>query len=216
MYDIILFDLDGTLTDSSEGITKSVQYALRFFSIDEPNLEKLRCFIGPPMITAFMEYYGFSREKAEQAREKYRERYEVKGIFENKMYEGMDVLLGDLKAAGNTLAVATSKPQKYAEIVLDYFGLSQYFDLIVGAEMHGSIGEKQEIIANAIKLIGEDKKSSMLMVGDRKMDIYGAAVNSIKSVGVRYGFSVGSELEDAGADYVVPTVAALRELLLSL
>lgn len=124
MYNTILFDLDGTLTDPKEGITKCVQYALSHFGVEEADLEQLTKFIGPPLQYSFMTYYGFDEEKAQKAIEKYRERFSTVGIFENGVYEGIKDMLNELKKIGKVLAVATSKPQVYAEKILEKYDLN--------------------------------------------------------------------------------------------
>ena len=139
MKDIILFDLDGTLTDPKEGITKCVQYALAHFGIDVPNLDDLMCFIGPPLVDSFQMFYGFSEEKAEEAVAKYRERFKDIGIFENGVYDGVLELLKACKAAGKTIGLATSKPEEFARRILDKYGMAEYFDEITGSTMDGRI-----------------------------------------------------------------------------
>ena len=138
----ILFDLDGTLTDSMEGITKSVQYALRKFNIKVNDLNDLCKFIGPPLNESFMEFYNFSEEDAAKGVDFYREYFAEKGIFENKPYENIDKLLKKLKAAGKILILATSKPEPYALRIMDHFNLSQYFDFIAGSTLNGSRSKK--------------------------------------------------------------------------
>ena len=146
MSEIILFDLDGTLTDSAPGITRCVQYALRHFGIDEPDLKKLECFVGPPLKEMFMEYAGFSESQAEEAVAKYRERYTEKGIFENAVYEGIPELLQLCRDRGRVLGVASSKPQVFVEQILEHFDLRQYFEVVVGAELDGTRTDKAEVI----------------------------------------------------------------------
>ena len=146
MSEIILFDLDGTLTDSAPGITRCVQYALRHFGIDEPDLKKLECFVGPPLKEMFMEYAGFSESQAEEAVAKYRERYTEKGIFENGVYEGIPELLQLCRDRGRVLGVASSKPQVFVEQILEHFDLRQYFEVVVGAELDGTRTDKAEVI----------------------------------------------------------------------
>lgn len=217
MYDIFLFDLDGTLTDPKLGITSCVQYALSFFDIHEPDRDKLIPFIGPPLKTSFMELYSMSEEDADEAVRRYRERFSTVGMYENKVFRGTHELLKALKAKGKKLAIATSKPIEFTEKILAHFQLQEYFDEVVGARLGGkSLGEKSEIIAETISRFGEDKKSQMIMIGDRKMDISGAKENGIASVGVRFGYAEAGELEQAGADYIADTMDKLKELLLSM
>lgn len=210
-----LFDLDGTLTDPREGITKCVQYALDFFGMHVENTDELLLFIGPPLIDSFKMFYGFPHEKAAEAVKKYRERFASVGIFENYPYEGMSDLLGELKGRGKLLAVATSKPEVFAKQILDRFGMSQYFDVVAGSELSGERSEKHEVIEEALRRLGAADRESCIMIGDRKYDIIGAKKCGLKTVGVRYGYAEGNELEDSGADYIADTVESLRELLIN-
>ena len=153
-YKYLLFDLDGTLTDPKEGITTSVQYALRAFGIEEPDLEKLRPFIGPPLQSSFMDFYGFDEEKAKRAVEKYREWFRPKGIYQNAIYPGIEEMLSRLKAGGKVLAVASSKPQIFVEQVLRHFGIYDYFTVIVGSELDGRRDKKEEVVEEALRQLG--------------------------------------------------------------
>ena len=221
MYDYILFDLDGTLTDPKEGITKCVQYALAAMGIDEPDLEVLVPFIGPPLKESFMEFYGMSDEDGEKSVEKYRERFNDTGIYENIIYDGIPQMLKKLKESGKTLAVASSKPTVYVERILEYFEIRQYFDVVVGSELDGRRTDKAEVVEEALKqLFGEgaadieDKKKRTAMVGDRKFDVYGAKSEGVTSVAVAYGHGPMDELKIAKPDFIVRTVAELENLLL--
>ena len=216
MHDIILFDLDGTLTFSEEGITNCVKYALESFALHETDRKKLLLFIGPPLKDCFMELYGFDEEKADAAVEKYRERYSAKGYLENELVAGTDDLLKKLKNDGYTIVLATSKPINFSLKILEFFDILKYFDECVGAELHGGINEKKDIIAEVIRRLGEDKKPRMIMVGDRKMDILGAKENGIKSIGVRYGYAPDGELEAAGADYIADTTEDIGKIVYGL
>lgn len=220
MFEYILFDLDGTLTDPKIGITSSVQYALRAFGIDEPNLDKLEPFIGPPLADSFMEFYGFTPEQANQAIEKYRERFDGQGIYENELYEGIDKMLFALKEKKKILAIASSKPTPLVLRVLEHFDIRQYFDYIVGSELDGRRSKKEEVVAEALRLMlpasfdVQEKKEHVAMVGDRKFDIEGAKAFGLTSIGVSFGYASEGELEAAGADYIVDTVSELKDLLL--
>lgn len=216
MYNTILFDLDGTLTDPKEGITKCVQYALKYFDINEPNLDELKKFIGPPLKESFMVYYHLDEVKAEQAIEKYRERFSTVGLFENGVYEGIEALLKALKIAGKKLAVATSKPTIYSERILEHYGLRKYFEVVVGSELDGTRVNKAEVICEVLKQLNIDEKSlnSVVMIGDRKHDILGAKACQLTSIGVKFGYAEIGELEAAGADYVAESVEALQDYLL--
>lgn len=189
MSDMILFDLDGTLTDSGPGITRCVQYALASFGIEEPDLEKLNCYVGPPLLESFMNFAGLGCEEAQQAITKYRERYEAEGIFENEVYEGIPEVLAYLKEKGKILAVASSKPEKYVEQILEHFEIRKYFTVVTGSEMNETRTDKGEVIAETLRRLGaEDSRSDVVMVGDRSYDVIGARENGLLCVGVSYGY----------------------------
>lgn len=218
MYDILLFDLDGTLTDSKEGITKSVQYALEHFGIIENDLEKLTCFIGPPLVSQFEAYCGFSREQALEITAKFRERYNKIGLWENALFPGIAEMLATLKNAGKRLLVATSKPETIAIQILEKFGVLDYFETVSGSDYAVGRETKSQVIEEALKRIGRSKEevSDVLMIGDRKHDVEGAAEFRMDCVGVKFGFAKEGELEEAGAIAVVDTVEELTEKLLVL
>ena len=197
----ILFDLDGTITDSSEGITKSVQHALKKLGIEENDQAMLRRFIGPPLDESFEKFYGFDKEEALKAVDYYRERYSDKGIYENVLFDGIADMLEGLKRDGYIIALATCKPEIYVPRILEYFDVDKYFDVAVGSELEG--GESRH-------------KNQSIMIGDRKDDILGAKASGIDSMGVRYGFAEEQELEIAGADYIVETVEDIRGKLKTL
>ncbi|MBD5395541.1 MAG: HAD family hydrolase [Lachnospiraceae bacterium] len=219
MFQYCLFDLDGTLTDPKEGITKSVQHALKHFGIEEPDLNKLRPFIGPPLKDSFMEFYHLSEEQALQAMQVYRERFKPIGIFENEIIEGIPEMLKGLKEKGCKLAVASSKPEVFVHQILQHFEIEQYFDVIVGSGLDGSRGTKEEVVEEALRqfhileLRDEERKAKCAMVGDRKFDIQGAKAYGLTGVGVRFGFAGEGELEAEGADYIAETVEELHEFL---
>ena len=215
MYEIILFDLDGTLTDPKEGITKSVKYALDYYGIDEPDLEKLTCFIGPPLQESFKVYYGFDEKGSKEAIEKYRERFGTIGLFENRVFKGVRELLETLKNKHKVMAIATSKPQVYAKQILEKYNLACYFDTIVGSELDGTRVVKSEVIEEVFKQldIKQEDKKKCVMVGDREHDIIGAQRCGIDSIGVTFGYAKPGELESAGATYVVETITALGKRL---
>ncbi len=214
MYNTILFDLDGTLTDPKEGITKSVQYALFKMGIDEPDLDKLLPFIGPPLVDAFSEYYGMAREDSLKAVAFYRERYKDVGIYENKLIEGIPQLLEALKKEGKTIALATSKPHVFARKVLEHFDLIKYFDIIVGAEFDGTRNEKKDVIIEVLKNLPKD--ATPIMVGDRRQDVVGAKLCSLPCIGVKFGYAEEGELETAGADFIAESVEDLYKILTKL
>lgn len=211
---IVLFDLDGTLTDPMIGITKSVQYALKRYGIIETDLWNLTKFIGPPLKESFISFYGLTEEEGEKAVEYYREYYSPTGIFENRVYDGMEELLKTLKEKEWTLCVATSKPEKYAKQILEHFGLESYFDFVGGALMNGRT-DKAEVIAYVLKEMNAKKKETV-MVGDREHDILGARKNGLDSIGVLYGYGNAEELQRAGANRIVKDVLELKEVLCQL
>ena len=214
-FDLILFDLDGTITDSGEGITKSVQYALSKLGIEEPDLENLRKFIGPPLIDSFEKYYGFSREEAIRAREIFNERYQPIGWMENRPYDGIEEVLKALKENGKMLGIATSKPADTAERVLTYFGLREYFPVFCASPLNGIGGEKAGRIQAAIedaKALGCEAKN-VIMVGDTKFDVLGAHECHIPCVGVTWGFAVEGEFEVCDTEFVVDTMDELLNVL---
>jgi phosphoglycolate phosphatase len=216
MISNILFDLDGTLTDSKAGIIKSAQYALESFGIEIENTDDLTQFIGPPLRQMFKELYNFNDTDVEKAVEKFRERYFSIGVYENEMYKGIDVLLGKLKDRSKTLFVATSKVTTLANTVLSHFKIYNYFSFVSGAEMNGDRSEKTEVIKYALEQKNITDLSGCIMIGDRKHDILGAKTFGMKSVGVLYGYGGFEELSEAGADYIVKDVNELSELLLSI
>lgn len=212
MYRAILFDLDGTLTASGEGITKSVQYAMSKFGIIEPDLKKLEVFVGPPLLEQFMKYCSFNEEQARQAIVYYRERYQDIGIFENEPYPMIRELLAELLEKGYTLAVASSKPTYFVKRILDHFDLARYFQVVVGAELDGRRTRKAEVIEEAIRLLGmEERKKEVIMVGDKEHDIYGAREIGIKCVAVTYGYGTLEELTKANPYYFADNVSQLRD-----
>lgn len=214
MYDIVLFDLDGTLTDPGEGITNSVAYALGKFGIQAPERRALYKFIGPPLHESFMDFYGFDRDKAMLAVDYYREYYRDRGIWENRVYGGIAALLRELKGAGKRLAVATSKPEGFSRQILDRFGLSQYFDAVAGANMDGSRTRKAEVIACALERLGTKAGPNAVMVGDREHDVLGAREMGLDCIGVLFGYGSREELEQAGAAHTAQTVAEVLSFLL--
>lgn len=212
-YKIILFDLDGTLNDSKIGITKSVQYALKYFGIDEKNLDSLEKFVGPPLKESFMTYYNFDESTTKLAIEKYREYYTATGIYENTVYPGIKELLEKLQLEGKKLIVATSKPTVFAEKVLKNDGTFKYFEEVIGSNLDGSRSVKSEIISH---IISDDiNKNDVVMIGDRKYDIIGAQEVGIDSIGVLYGYGSREELEKAKPSYIVDSVLSLEKMLLS-
>jgi len=209
----ILFDLDGTLTDSGPGITKGVQYALKKFNINITDLTSLRRFIGPPLTDSFSKYYQFDLNKANQALQYYREYYSEIGIFENNIYYGINELLGELQSKNISLYIATSKPTIYARKVCDYFDISKYFVDIQGSDLNENLSNKTKII----KLVMQKNKlinDETIMIGDREHDVIGAKNNNIKCIGVGYGYGSENELLESGAFLYVNNVDELAEIIL--
>ncbi|NME06790.1 HAD family hydrolase [Psychrobacillus sp. BL-248-WT-3] len=212
-YEIILFDLDGTLSDPKIGITTSIQYGLEKMGILEKDLEKLECFIGPPLQISFADHYGFNEKQCHQAIAFYRERFIETGMYENELYEGIIPLLEKLKAAGKKLAVATSKPTVFAIEILKYFQIEDYFDVVAGSELDGTRSAKAEIIQYVLDEFQDKTKDSFVMIGDRKHDMIGANLTGIDSIGVTYGFGSSEELEHASATYIVDNIEELEKII---
>lgn len=211
MYKAILFDLDGTLTESGEGITKCVQYALEKLGKPEADLKKLEVFIGPPLMEQFMKYAGLDEETARRAVEYYRERYSTTGIFENRPYLGVEEMLQELKRKKYLLAVASSKPEYFVKQILDYFHLTEYFDEIVGSELNGSRTNKTEVIEETLRRLGLDKhREQVIMVGDKEHDVLGARAAGLECVAVSYGYGTEEELTAAQP---LQTVSSTEEIL---
>lgn len=210
----ILFDLDGTLTDPGEGITNSVAYALRKRGFPVPPRSELNRYVGPPLLDAFRDYAGMTASQAETAVSDYREYFRDKGIFENKVYDGIPELLARLCAAGKKPVLATSKPERFARRILDHFDLAQYFFLAAGATMDSSRSRKGDVIAYALSGCPGAGPATAVMVGDREHDILGAKENHLPSIGVLYGYGSRRELTEAGAGAIAETVEDLAGLLL--
>lgn len=215
MYQYALFDLDGTLTDPSLGITNSIMHALAKMGRDIPSRESLYRFIGPPLVPAFQEFLGMTADEAEQAVVFYREYFSVTGLFENTPYDGITELLTALKERGVVLAVATSKPEKFAVQIIDHFGWSEYFTMVCGATFDSSRSKKGDVIAYTLGQLGisGSEKSSVLMIGDRHHDIDGAKENGLASLGVLWGFGDEAELNNAGADGIAHDTADVVRII---
>jgi phosphoglycolate phosphatase len=212
-YSNILFDLDGTLTDPKLGITKSVRYALDKFGIHVEDLSSLIPFIGPPLRSSFMEYYGFPEEKADTAVAYYREYFGSTGIFENGLYEGIDPLLKRLNGRGMAVFVATSKPTVYAVRICEHFGIARYFRAVNGSNLDGTLTDKSELIGRLMDDFGL-RRAETVMVGDRMHDIIGAVNNEISSIGVGYGYGSREELCGAGATFYAEAIADVEKILM--
>ena len=212
-YDWLLFDLDGTLTDPFEGITRSVEYALNAFGIEVEDRRVLAPFIGPPLVESLTKRYGFTMEDAVAAVAKYREYFAVKGLYENELFEGIPELLSDCRKAGYKISMATSKPTHYARIIAEHFDIARYFDAIHGSSLDGTRITKSSVVAEAVAEEHLDPTRA-LMIGDRRHDVEGAGEHGIRTVGVLYGYGSREEHEAAGAAYIVNDLDELRELLI--
>lgn len=213
-YKYVLFDLDGTLTDPYEGISKSVQYSLESFGIEEKDEDILKKFIGPPLKESFMKFYGFDEEKALKAVEKYRERYITTGVYENALIDGVKDTLAILKEKGIRIFLATSKPQPLAEIILKHFGISEYFDFIGGADFNYNRDEKWQVIEYVFENSGIKDRENALMIGDRMHDIIGAKKTGLKCLCVLCGYGSREEFTEYGADYIVETIPDILNIVL--
>ena len=213
MYQYILFDLDGTLTDPGLGITNSVMHALKKFDIDIPDRAALYKFIGPPLQESFEKYYDFSNEKSERAIQYYREYFKVSGLYENEVYDGIEDLLKNLKAQNKSVILATSKPEVFAVEILKHFQLDKYFDFIAGATMDETRVKKADVISYALDSCKISDLSAAIMIGDREHDILGAKQIGLDSIGVLFGYGSREELEAAGATYIASDVADILKYI---
>ena len=229
-YQFLLFDLDGTITDSGPGIMNAASYALSRYNIEEPDPERLRLFVGPPLDKSFMGRYGFSEEDAWKAIGYFREYYNDGGIFENSVYPGIEELLCDLRSKGYLVAIASSKPQVMIHKVLGHFDIDKYFDVVVGCELDGTRSTKSEVVEEVLRQLSElgvkrdiisqdvtDEneririvKEHGIMIGDRCYDVEGSHSLGLPCIGILYGYGTRKEMEEAGADYILETVKDLE------
>lgn len=201
-YSAVIFDFDGTICDTGEGILRSAKYALEAFGYNAPDYEELTCFIGPPLLITFQEKFSADAVRADELVKKFRERYTNKGIFESKLYDGIKELLIFLKKDGIKIGIASSKPQEYIETLLDHFGIRSYFDVICGVTFTADCESKTSIIARCQKEL-HIAGNECIMVGDKKYDIEGAKANLIDSVGILWGYGTKFEHIEAGAKFIV-------------
>ncbi len=215
--EIVLFDLDGTLTDSAPGILNGIRIALADQGLQMPDEAVQRTFLGPPLVDTFGGYYGMSASEVERAIATYREHYHDVGLFENTVYDGIPELLEELTALGMTLAVSTSKPTYSATRILEHFDLSRHFAFIGGAELDGSRQTKAEVIAHTLDVLAErgqlDEATTRVMVGDRAHDVRGAATHGIDCIGVLWGYGDEAELTTAGAAAIAADPDELHRLV---
>lgn len=212
-YTTLIFDLDGTLTDSREGIMNCFKHTADIMGVPMP--ENTGVLLGPPLGESFEKYFGMDSETAQKAVKVYRERYGTKCLFENRVYEGITDMLEKLKENGFRLAVATCKAQVFAERILEKFGLSRFFEFIGGAGIDGSRASKTEVIEYVLENMGSPDKASVLMIGDRDNDVCGAMSAGIKCMGVLWGYGSGKELAMTGAAYIARTPDHAAEILMS-
>jgi phosphoglycolate phosphatase len=210
-YDVILFDLDGTLTDSGLGVANGVLYALEEMKFEKPDAQLLKKYLGPPLWTSFADYAGMSQDQTIEAVKLYREYYNETGAYENSVYPGIPELLKRLTQAGKTVAVATSKVDYAAVKILQHFNLDHHFDVIAGSDETGELrGTKAKVIAHALHELRMCDGTSVVMIGDREHDILGAKEHHIPGIGVLYGYGDRAELAAAGAVSIVADVAELE------
>lgn len=209
-YDTVIFDLDGTLTESEPGITKSVQYALEQMNRPPLDAATLRRFIGPPLRESFIAVAGMAEDEADEAVRIYRERFSTVGWMENSVYEGIAPLLRALKAGGAYVAIATGKPEVFSRKIIDYFGLAPYIDRLEAITLSDHHADKVALVRRALP----ERYERACMVGDRAGDMEGALGNGIDGIGALYGYGTREELENAGARFIAASVNALRDILL--
>lgn len=216
MKHYFFFDLDGTLTDSAEGIINCVKHALDVQNWPYPSEEALRRFIGPPLLDSFQHIAGMNAEQAKCAVHDYRERYSVVGLFENRVFEGIPQLLNDLKQSNRHCYMVTSKPEAYSIRIADRFGLTPYLEQICGATLDGKISAKEQVVRLALERAGNPDPSDVEMIGDRLHDVIGSRTYGIDCTYVLYGFGSRAEAEEYQAAHIVQTVDDLRHLLFQL
>ena len=213
-YSAILFDWDGTVADTREGIFNSVRYAVRELGIPEKPEAELQYFIGPPLYDGFEHVFGVSPELASVLTDTYRIYYSDRGIYESRLYDGVRDLLIALRAAGAKTAVVSSKPQEYLDVLVSYFDLTDCFDFVLGPEMNNHVSNKARLVTQAMDLLA-CRPEETAMIGDRKFDMAGAKDAGADAIGVLYGYGTAEELREYGADVLCEDVDALREALLS-
>ena len=215
-YDYVIFDFDGTVVDTGEGILKSLQYSFKEMGREVPDLDDLKKFIGPPIYYSYTTFYGVSEEEVSMYITKYRERYKVKGIYECELYEGMVDLIDTLKAKGVKVGIASSKPQHLIYSVADYLKITDKFDAIVGVKIDDSNhSSKTQLILDAMAEMGADDKSKVLMVGDRMFDIDGAAGAGVDSCGAIWGYGSEEEFREHNATHIAYKTADILETVLN-
>ena len=213
-FNSAIFDLDGTIMDSAEGIVRSVEYALDKMGVTEYDRQTNLRFIGPPLVDSFMEYYSMSEEDALRAVAFYRERYSVTGIYEARMYDGVRELLTRLKEQGVKLYIGSSKPEKYVRMILEKQGILDLFDYVAGATFDESRNNKEQVLTYLFEQVEIDKKSAV-MIGDRYHDIDGAHYVKIPCIAVLYGFGNEAEFKKHGAEYIAADTDEILKIITS-
>lgn len=212
-YDYVIFDFDGTVVDTGEGIIKSLQYSFEQMGKEVPDMSDLKKFIGPPIYYSYTHFYGVSEDEVDSYIKKYRERYKEKGIYECHLYKGLGELLDKLRQQGIKLGIASSKPEHLIYSVADYLGITDKFDAIVGVKIDDSNhSSKTGLVLEAMKLLGATDKEKVLMVGDRLFDIDGAAGAEVDSCGVLWGYGSEEEFRKHGATFIVSEAEEIFEL----
>lgn len=210
----VIFDFDGTLCETGEGIINCAKFALESFGYNTPeDKSELECFIGPPLLVTFQERFGADAKEAEELVKKFRERYTNIGVFESKLYPEIKELLQNLKEDGFTMGIASSKPIDYIEMLLEHFGIKKYFDSICGVSFTADCESKANIIARCLKELNVTAKEA-IVVGDRFYDIDGAKANLIDSVGVLWGYGTKFEFIEAGAKFIAEKVMDIESIAL--
>jgi phosphoglycolate phosphatase len=215
MASLVLFDLDGTLTDSGPGIVEGLRYALDAMGIEHPDDATIRTFLGPPLMVTFREHFAMDDDQIERGIALYREHYNDTGLFNNIVFDGIPELLASLTSAGHTLATATSKPTETATRILEHFDLAQYFTFIGGATMDSSRSHKSDVIAHTLESVNASRFTARNMIGDRAHDVIGARAHGIETIGVTWGYGSVAELRDAGARVIVDEPGQIPEYVAS-
>lgn len=211
---VVIFDLDGTLTDSASGIINSIKYALEKHGFNVPEEKELRKFVGPPLKEQFQKVFGLTDEEGEEMVASYREYYGTKGIYENRVYEGIVKMLSRLQDAGIRIMMATSKPEKYARMIAEHFDFAKYFEYVGGACMDGTRTDKYEVIEYVLDTCKVTDRDCVVMVGDRSHDMVGSKRAGLHSLGVLYGYGSREELEESGAELFAETPEEAADILL--
>ena len=212
MFKYVLFDFDGTLTDSARGIKNCIIYSCEKMGLTVPSDKVLDTFLGPPLAEKYAEVFMLTPEKAQEAVDIYRERFAPIGLFENDVYEGVFEMLKSLKDAGCILGVATSKPEIYAKKILDHFDLTKYFDVLVGSDLKGGKHDKTDVLKEALSKMNPKEKA--VMVGDRCFDIESAHILGTYSLAVTYGYGKKEEIANSKPDFVAKSPSEIADIIL--